>query len=600
MLVRKRKKHKEKKQPMNKRRFLEKLRFNKNIQRIKVFRFGKNVRISGKYLFAFSISILLFVSATVIVFLQLATAKSHMDHIIQRNEVKSDLVQMALYIEQQGSHISDYMLMNNPKSINEYKEIDEEVITVTERLTNSLSEEEMKSFEKVLEGTEFMRMTFLDNIATNNISETDQIYAQIQINTNKSTSVSYMNYLLKEIEEEEEQAISQVQTSMDNSNQVLLLANIISIAVGFIIMVLISRLISRNLNKVVNVATEIAMGNLSIEPIDYEGKDEIGQLSHAMNTLNINMRKIIYRVTDAAEAVTKRSDILKQSSFEVKESSEQMVITMDELASGAETQANHSSHLSEQMTAFVSSIQQSQQQGQEIAHSTKTILDITDDGATLMEQSISQMRNIDSIVNEAVKQVRGLDVQSEEITKLIEVVKGIAEQTNLLALNAAIEAARAGEHGKGFAVVADEVRKLAEQVTSSVIEITTIVEQIRHETHVVANSLDGGYEEVITGMKQIEQTGESFGTIETSISEMVNGITSIAERLQFIAKSSEQVNQSIEDIAAVSEEAAAGVEESSASTQEASSAMDEVSNSADELSGLAEQLRTNIAVFKLE
>src|SRR5690625_7699915 len=122
---------------------------------------------------------------------------------------------------------------------------------------------------------------------------------------------------------------------------------------------------------------------------------------------------MIHKVANAANAVSKRSDLLKQSAFEVKEGSEQMVITMDELAVGAESQATVSSNLSEKMGEFVSSISQSQQQGQAVADSTKDILHITDSGAALMDQSISQMKQIDTRVDDAASQDRGLDERSE-------------------------------------------------------------------------------------------------------------------------------------------------------------------------------------------
>lgn len=121
---------------------------------------------------------------------------------------------------------------------------------------------------------------------------------------------------------------------------------------------------------------------------------------------------------------------------------------------------------------------------------------MTDKGSQLMDSSTSQMGKIDQIVQDSVYKVQNLNVQSQEISKLIVVVIEIGDQTNLLALNAAIEAARAGEHGKGFAVVADEVRKLAEQTATSVTEITGIVNNMQKEVQLFTGSLQGGYKEV--------------------------------------------------------------------------------------------------------
>src|SRR5690606_7972636 len=329
-------------------------------------------------------------------------------------------------------------------------------------------------------------------------------------------------------------------------------------------------------------------------------KDEIGLLSNAVNVLQQNMKEIIQKVKDASQAVTSSSELLMHASREVKEGSRQMVVTMDELASGAEAQANSASDLSEKMNVFVGSVQRSQADGEAVVKSSQQVLQLTKQGSALMQESVRQMSEIDHMVSESVEKVLGLDQKSEQISHLVDVVKDIADQTNLLALNAAIEAARAGEHGRGFAVVAEEVRKLAEEVAASVTEITNIVTAIQRETNEVVTTLNNGYKQVQQGTEQIEKTGQSFKTIEYFIQSMVESIDTVAGRLKEIRDESEKMNVLITDIAAVSEEAAAGVEQSSAATQQTSSAMDEISEQAEQLAELAELLEREINVFKLE
>jgi len=209
------------------------------------------------------------------------------------------------------------------------------------------------------------------------------------------------------------------------------------------------------------------------------------------------------------------------------------------------------------------------------------------------------MAKIDHIVNDSVQKVNDLSHQSQEISKLVTVIKDVAEQTNLLALNAAIEAARAGEQGKGFSVVAEEVRKLAEQTAHSVKDITGIVREIQDGFHLITKSLEAGYSEVELGTTQIAKTSETFNTISTSVTEMANSIGYISTNLYDMASNSQSINNSIEEIAATAEEFAAGVEETSASSQQTSSSIEEVARSANSLASLAEELKELINRFKL-
>ncbi|KIL46570.1 hypothetical protein KP77_26970 [Jeotgalibacillus alimentarius] len=343
----------------------------------------------------------------------------------------------------------------------------------------------------------------------------------------------------------------------------------------------------------------LANGDLTSVPLKLKRKDEIGKLVTATNKMQEDIKAVIDRIAVATNLVSAQSKELTQSANEVREGSEQIAVTMQELASGSEAQATNAGTLSESMDEFAVKIQDTNDQSEEISTRSRHVMTSAEDGSRMMESSVQQMMVIDQVMNEAVAKVKGLDEQTNEITKLVGVIRDIAEQTNLLALNAAIEAARAGEQGKGFAVVADEVRKLAEQVANSVNDITGFVTGIQNESQNVVGSLEKGYEEVNEGTRQIAMTGEKFNEINGSIHEMIQMVDRITGNLADISRSSQTMNASVQEIASISEESAAGIEETAASSEQSLSTMETISASADELAGLAEELAGEVRKFKL-
>ncbi|WP_042222393.1 methyl-accepting chemotaxis protein [Oceanobacillus manasiensis] len=562
----------------------------------------RNVRIGWKYGITFFLVFLLIAASTALISTLIADIGDNVENVETRGNQATDMTEMGSIIKEKGIPISMYRYNQNNLYVDEYgvyvdqfNELSQEI----QKRLNTTEQEEL--FNQIVNKDSELNTLFLNEMvpAANRGDTSTAASLSSEANTLRSEIVYHLEDLRTVINEERDQAITETKDlqSMTFIIQLATMAGVILI--GGILVYFISRMVSRNLGRVIVISNQIAKGNLAVETMEYKGKDEIGKLSTAINGMASHLRNVIQQVSSVSQTVSSHSEELTQSANEVKAGSEQVAVTMQELASGTETQANSASDLAEVMSSFTTKVRQANDKGSLVQQASNEVMGMTNEGSTLMEESTEQMVAIDRIVKEAVQKMQGLDAQSKEISKLVSVIKDIAEQTNLLALNAAIEAARAGEQGKGFAVVADEVRKLAEQVSVSVTDITSIVTGIQTESTSVARSLETGYEEVEKGTTQLKTTGETFQGIQLFVTEMTNSVKQISENLSEMAVSSEDMNRSIEEIAAISEESAAGVEQTSASSQQTSSSMEEVAGSSEQLARLAEELNELVRKFKL-
>lgn len=562
----------------------------------------QNLAIGKKYVSIFILTAILYMGAGALAIWQINSGKNDLEDVDSQSQRVNNMAELASIIQLKDVQVADYLLTHESKYIEEFEKYQDEFSEIVSKIEPTLrTEEEKKLFNDIEHNNNSMNNNFFNQIVPS-VEEGHSSMANTlrEVSSRlRHETVDHVNALMESVKTEQLNSVKAGKTSMTSSLITLNIANVATILVGITLLLLISKRITNHLRKVIHITSEVANGNLTVDSMDYHGKDEIGQLAYAVNQMKKNIRNILQKVADMSHTVSASSEELTQSANEVKEGSVQASYTMEELASGSESQASSASDLAERMNDFVDKINHSEQSGQDVASNSENVLSLTHDGSTLMRQSVEQMKRIDEIVKDAVHKVEGLDEKSNEISNLVSVIKDIADQTNLLSLNAAIEAARAGEHGKGFAVVADEVRKLSEQVTSSVGEITSIVSTIQTETGVVVTSLSTGYNEVQEGTYQIEKTGENFNIINDSMTDMASKISTISTNLKEVAENSSQMNNLVEEIASVSEESAAGVEEASASAQQTTSSMEEVARNANELAKLADQLNEELKIFKL-
>ncbi|WP_277374700.1 methyl-accepting chemotaxis protein [Pseudomonas sp. AA-38] len=298
------------------------------------------------------------------------------------------------------------------------------------------------------------------------------------------------------------------------------------------------RSVLRPLDKSVIAARAIAKGNLR-ERIDIDSDDESGQLQRALADMQSNLRQMI-------DSIRQQSEQLQQTVSTLNGTSRDILQATGEQSEGATSIAA----AMEQMIQNIAQIANHTRDAQSIsAHSER----MADSGGQVILDVVEGMNRIAAAVNESSTTITALGQSSEEIHSIIQVIKGIAEQTNLLALNAAIEAARAGEAGRGFAVVADEVRGLAARTAQSTQEITAMIERIRNSTADAVASMQTGVDSVGEGVALARQAGDSINEIRSGTQRAAQVVEEISHNIDEQSKASNEVAQRIDHIAQMSQ-----------------------------------------------
>jgi methyl-accepting chemotaxis protein len=332
--------------------------------------------------------------------------------------------------------------------------------------------------------------------------------------------------------------------------------------------VLLTRVIVRPVKQVVE-----RMNNADLNTaFNTETTDEIGDLQRAFDGFVRSIRTALLRVADVAEAVAGAS--------------EHIHTTTDQMAAGAHEQTAQASEVAgavEEMSASITENSTNAGNTAQLAHKAR---EVAERGGTAVNETVKGMKRIADVVNRSAETVRALGHSSSQIGEIIRVIDDIADQTNLLALNAAIEAARAGEQGRGFAVVADEVRKLAERTTRATKEIASMIKTIQNDTTQAVQSMEVGTKEVDQGFALADQAAGSLrGIVETS-QGVTDRIVQIADASNQQSNASEQISKNIEAISSVTRDTASNIQE--------------IAGAAEKLSTLTETLRELVNGFQLK
>ncbi|WP_340372302.1 methyl-accepting chemotaxis protein [Peribacillus sp. FSL E2-0218] len=367
---------------------------------------------------------------------------------------------------------------------------------------------------------------------------------------------------------------------------------------SIILPIILSRSISRPVRKLTEALGQVAAGNLDIEEMKIWNKDEIGEMARAFNLMVGGLKSIVLNMRDSASQLAVQAEQMSASSEESLASSELVSATAEENRKGTSLQVDIVEKSVDSMIEMAAAIKRITLSNVEMLHSAKTVNGLVQQGAEGMNDVTAQMEEINATIRESAKIMENMSSHSNEIQRVTTFITDISEQTNLLALNAAIEAARAGEHGKGFAVVADEVRKLAEQSKISAAEIEKMVRFIQEATGRGVESINVGSKKAEEGLAASASSLQVFTNIKSAVgqvSEQIASVSSAVDDLQVMTEDVTEGAHSIKEIAVISAERA---NDASAATEEQHTATEQISEGAQALATLAESLKMEVSRFK--
>ncbi|WP_187147787.1 methyl-accepting chemotaxis protein [Heliomicrobium modesticaldum] len=379
-----------------------------------------------------------------------------------------------------------------------------------------------------------------------------------------------------------------------------LMLSLITVTLLALIIIFVANDITAFLRKLAATMEAVAAGNLTVDEGElHHSTAEMGELKKNLYAMAGQLRQLVKGVSDLAQAVAASAEELTASAEQSSAAANQIAESISAIATGADDQFNSvksTTHVASQVAKEIQSVSIRAKTVEEAAEKTTVA---AKKGGRAVKAVINQMHRIENTVTESGAMISKLNERSQEINEIVATIRNIAEQTNLLALNAAIEAAHAGEMGRGFAIVAEEVRKLAEESKESTQKITELIQAIQKETEASVHAMSVGINEVHSGTKVAQAAGREFGIVENLIDEVESQFREIAATVQQASAGGQEIVAQMEHVEAIVRETTGQTQNAAASTEEQSASMDQIALSAESLARMAEALQASVQQFRI-
>jgi methyl-accepting chemotaxis protein len=375
--------------------------------------------------------------------------------------------------------------------------------------------------------------------------------------------------------------------------------SVAAIVLAMLLVLLISYMISTPVLKIAEQVKMVADGDLTVDPLQVRNRDELGDLANDFNRMTAFLRNSFGHVATNAHQVASTSEQLTASAEQTTHATEQIAEAIQLVAMGTDQQLISATDMRQVATDISGSMQEITANIQTVTDSSMEAASKAGTGQQVIGQVISQMSLINERVRTSAGVVQELGVKSTEIESITALITSIAAQTNLLALNAAIEAARAGEHGRGFAVVADEVRKLAEQSGVAAEQVQNLIGEIQKQTTNAITAMEHGTEAVNEGIVLVNHAGAAFEDILQAVDGVSHQTQGVAAAVQQVNAGTQMMAESMTGIAEVSEQSATNTQQVAASVEETNASMQEIASGSNMLAQMSEELLSLINKFQI-